>query len=509
MHRKVRVRFAPSPTGALHLGGVRTALFNYLFARHYQGDFLLRIEDTDQARYVPGAEEYIIESLKWCGITVNEGVGAGGEYGPYRQSERKPLYKEYALRLIESGNAYYAFDSADALNALRGACEAKGETFIYNASSRASLNNSLHMPPEEVAARVESGDNYVIRFKMPENEELVLQDMIRGEVHFNTALLDDKVLFKADGMPTYHLANIVDDHLMKISHVIRGEEWLPSLPLHVLLYRAFQWEESMPEFAHLPLILKPVGNGKLSKRDGNKMGFPVFPMEFTDPETGEKWHGYKEDGYFPEAFINMLALLGWNPGTEQEIFSMQELCDAFTMERVNKSGARFSPDKSNWFNHKYLIEKSDAELATLLADILEKEGISYPLSRLEGICKLLKERANFVSDIYQSSLYFYHAPQTYDEKGVRKNWKEETPALMQELTYLLEKVETFTSTCTEEVVRKWVTEKEMGFGKIMSPFRLAIIGSADGPHLFDIIEILGKEETLRRLTRAVECIPVP
>lgn len=332
MDRKVRVRFAPSPTGALHLGGVRTALFNYLFARHHGGDFLLRIEDTDQTRYVPGAEEYIIESLKWCGLTVDEGVGVGGEYGPYRQSERKPLYKQYALQLVESGNAYYSFDTAEELNAQRAACESKGETFMYNAISRKNMKNSLTMSAEEVKTLLDSGANYVIRFKMPENEDLYLQDIIRGEVHFNTSLLDDKVLFKADGMPTYHLANIVDDHLMKISHVIRGEEWLPSLPLHVLLYRAFGWEDTMPEFAHLPLILKPVGNGKLSKRDGNKMGFPVFPMEFTDPETGEKWHGYKEDGYLPEAFINMLALLGWNPGTEQEIFTLQELCDQFSLD---------------------------------------------------------------------------------------------------------------------------------------------------------------------------------
>lgn len=352
MDRKVRVRFAPSPTGALHLGGVRTALFNYLFARRHGGDFLLRIEDTDQTRYVPGAEEYIVESLKWCGLTVDEGVGVGGECGPYRQSERKPLYKQYALRLVESGHAYYSFDSAEVLGQKRKECESQGKTFMYNAETRKELKNSLTMSGEEVEALLESGANYVIRFKMPENEEVVLHDIIRGEVRFNTSLLDDKVLFKSDGMPTYHLANIVDDHLMKISHVIRGEEWLPSLPLHVLLYRAFGWEDTMPEFAHLPLILKPVGNGKLSKRDGNKMGFPVFPMEFTDPDTGEKWHGYREDGYFPEAFINMLALLGWNPGTDQEIFTLEELCELFTLDRVNKSGARFNPDKAKWFNHK-------------------------------------------------------------------------------------------------------------------------------------------------------------
>ena len=503
MDRKVRVRFAPSPTGALHLGGVRTALFNYLFARHHGGDFLLRIEDTDQNRYVPGAEEYIIESLKWCGLTVDEGVGVGGEYGPYRQSERKSLYKQYALQLVESGNAYYSFDSAEELNAQRTASEAKGETFMYNAATRKNLKNSLNMQDDEVKNLLESGIHYVIRFKMPENEDLYLRDIIRGEVHFNTSLLDDKVLFKSDGMPTYHLANIVDDHLMKISHVIRGEEWLPSLPLHVLLYRAFGWENTMPEFAHLPLILKPVGNGKLSKRDGNKMGFPVFPMEFNDPETGEKWHGYKEDGYLPEAFINMLALLGWNPGTDQELFSLQELCDQFSLERVNKSGARFNPDKAKWFNHKYLTRKSDKELARDLNEILIQNGISYEREKLEKICHLLKERANFVSDIYHSSGYFYKAPETYDEKGVKKCWKEETPGLVQELIDILEGVSEFTSANTEEAVKTWVSGKEIGFGKVMNPFRLAIIGAADGPHMFDIIEILGKEETLKRLRKAL------
>lgn len=388
MNQKVRVRFAPSPTGALHLGGVRTALFNYLFARRHGGDFLLRIEDTDQARYVPGAEEYIIESLKWCGLTVDEGVGAGGDCGPYRQSERKAIYKEYALQLVESGNAYYSFDTAEELDALRKDCETKGETFIYNAKSRGNLKNSLHMEPEEVKQLLASGAPYVIRFKMPENEELLLHDIIRGEVHFNSSLLDDKVLYKSDGMPTYHLANIVDDHLMRITHVIRGEEWLPSLPLHVLLYRAFGWEDTMPRFAHLPLILKPVGNGKLSKRDGNKMGFPVFPMEFTDPATGEKWHGYKEDGYFPEAFINMLALLGWNPGTEQEIFTLKELAQLFSLEHVNKSGARFNPDKAKWFNHKYLIAKPDAELADLIAPYLQADGLAYDKPKVERICAL-------------------------------------------------------------------------------------------------------------------------
>lgn len=506
MERKVRVRFAPSPTGALHLGGVRTALFNYLFARHHGGDFLLRIEDTDQTRYVPGAEEYIIESLKWCGLTVDEGVGVGGEYGPYRQSERKELYKKYAFQLVESGNAYYSFDTAEELDAQRKACEERGSTFIYNALSRRELKNSLHMDADEVKGLLESGAHYVIRFKMPENEDLLLNDIIRGEVHFNSSLLDDKVLYKSDGMPTYHLANIVDDHLMKITHVIRGEEWLPSLPLHVLLYKAFGWEDTMPEFAHLPLILKPVGNGKLSKRDGNKMGFPVFPMEFTDPATGEKWHGYKEDGYFPEAFINMLALLGWNPGTEQEIFTMQELCDLFTLERVKKSGAKFDPEKTKWFNHKYLVAKPDAELAELLDKILAEHQLSYERPKLEKICGLMKERANFVSDLFNDSLFFFVAPTEYNEKDSKKYWKEESTPLMKELLEILKGIEDYSFANTDKIISGWINEKEIGFGKVMNPFRVAIVGAAKGPHMYDIIEILGKEETVNRLEKAIQTL---
>lgn len=461
MERKVRVRFAPSPTGALHLGGVRTALFNYLFARHYGGDFLLRIEDTDQTRYVPGAEEYIIESLKWCGLKVDEGVGAGGEYGPYRQSERKAIYKAYAEQLIASGNAYYSFDTAEELDALRKACEEQGETFIYNARSRKKLKNSLNLSPEEVEKLLNNGTSYVIRFKMPENEELCLHDVIRGEVHFNSSLLDDKVLYKSDGMPTYHLANIVDDHLMKITHVIRGEEWLPSLPLHVLLYKAFGWEDTMPVFAHLPLILKPIGNGKLSKRDGNKMGFPVFPMEFTDPATGEKWHGYKEDGYFPEAFINMLALLGWNPGTEQEIFSMQELCELFTLDRVKKSGAKFDPEKTKWFNHKYLVAKSDAELATLVGEMLTAGQLEFNRSKVERICRLMKERYNFVEDLYEDCRFFFVAPTEYNEKDCKKYWKDDAPVLMKELLELLKSINDYSFQNTEKVISAWITEKQL------------------------------------------------
>ncbi len=503
MERKVRVRFAPSPTGALHLGGVRTALFNYLFARHYGGDFLLRIEDTDQTRYVPGAEEYIIESLKWCGLTIDEGVGVGGEYGPYRQSERKEIYKQYAQQLVESGHAYYSFDTAEELDAMRKECEEQGETFMYNARSRTRLKNSLNMNPEELKKLLNSGIHYVIRFKMPENEELKLYDIIRGEVHFNSSLLDDKVLYKSDGMPTYHLANIVDDHLMKITHVIRGEEWLPSLPLHVLLYKAFGWEDTMPEFAHLPLILKPVGNGKLSKRDGNKMGFPVFPMEFTDPVTGEKWHGYKEDGYFPDAFINMLALLGWNPGTDQEIFSMQELCELFSLDRVKKSGAKFDPEKTKWFNHKYLIAKSNGELADLVGKILIANHLEYNKSKVEKICGLMKERYNFVSELYQDCLFFFVAPETFNEKDSKKYWKEDTATLMKELLELLKSIDDYSFANTEKIISAWITEKQLGFGKIMNPFRVAIVGAAKGPHMFDVIEIIGKEETIRRMEKAL------
>ncbi len=506
MERKVRVRFAPSPTGALHLGGVRTALFNYLFAHRNNGCFILRIEDTDQSRYVPGAEEYIIESLKWCGLTIDEGVGVGGPYGPYRQSERKDLYKQYALQLVESGNAYYSFDSAAELEQERTKCEAKGETFIYNAKSRSKLRNSISMPPEEVKKAIKSGNPYVIRFKMPENEELCLNDIIRGEVLFNSSLLDDKVLYKSDGMPTYHLANVVDDHLMEISHVIRGEEWLPSLPLHVLLYRAFGWEETMPVFAHLPLILKPVGNGKLSKRDGNKMGFPVFPMEYTDPETGEKWHGYKEDGYFPEAFINMLAMLGWNPGTEQEIFSLKELSGLFSLERVGKSGAKFDPEKTKWFNHKYLVTKTNSQLADLLEKITKAHGTACEKSKLERICGLMKERANFVSDIFNDSQFFFYAPESYNEKDVQKNWKEETPALMKELLLLLRGIDDFSPENTERIVSEWINGKGIGFGKVMNPFRLAIVGAAKGPHMFDIIGLIGKEETIKRLEKAIQTL---
>lgn len=504
MPRDIRVRFAPSPTGALHLGGVRTALYNYLFAKKTGGKFLLRIEDTDRTRYVPEAENYILEALEWCGLKVDEGVGAGGEYGPYRQSERKDLYRKYALQLVASGHAYYCFDTNEELDAYRKDFESRGDTFIYNVSTRKGLKNSLQMPPEEVDELLARNRPYTIRFKMPEDETVNIYDLIRGEVSFRTSILDDKVLFKSDGMPTYHLANIVDDHLMKISHVIRGEEWLPSLPLHVLLYKAFGWENTMPEFAHLPLILKPAGNGKLSKRDGNKMGFPVFPLEFKDETSGEIWKGYREDGYFPEAFVNMLALLGWNPGTEQEIFSMDELIRAFSIERVGKASSRFNPEKTKWFNHKYLVEKSDTELAKLLRPIVEKDGIETTDAELEKICGLMKNRASFVSDIYEESLFFFKAPETYAEKDVKKHWKPESPDILKELAKILESEEDFRAPVLENAVSKWINSRELGFGKVMNPLRIVIVGAAKGPHVFDILEILGKKESLERIGNGLE-----
>ena len=501
--RKVRVRFAPSPTGALHIGGVRTALYNYLFAKQHNGDMILRIEDTDSQRFVPGAEAYIIEALEWLGIKFDEGVGYGGNHAPYRQSERKDIYRKYVEQLLSDGKAYIAFDTPEELEAKRKEIP----NFQYDASTRMQMRNSLTLPKEEIDRLIAEGKQYVVRFKVEPGEDVHVNDLIRGEVIINSSILDDKVLYKsADNLPTYHLANIVDDHLMEISHVIRGEEWLPSAPLHVLLYRAFGWKDSMPEFAHLSLLLKPDGNGKLSKRDGDRLGFPVFPLEWHDPKTGEVSSGYREAGYLPEAVINFLALLGWNPGNDQEILSMDDLIKLFSLEKCSKNGAKFDFEKGKWFNHKYLVQKSDTELAVQLNEFLVKDGISYDMAKLEKICRLLKERANFVADIYNSSQYFYHAPQAYDEKGVKKSWKEETPVLMQELIEVLEKVTDFTSPNTEEAVKEWVAGKEIGFGKIMNPFRLAIIGSADGPHMFDIIEILEKEETLTRLHRIISTL---
>ncbi|MDP4183560.1 MAG: glutamate--tRNA ligase [Bacteroidota bacterium] len=505
--RKVRVRFAPSPTGPLHMGGVRTALFNYLFAKKHNGDFLLRIEDTDQTRYVPGAEDYIMESLAWCGLKVDEGIREGGPHGPYRQSERKEIYKEYAEALVKSGNAYYAFDSAEELDKLRHEYESKGENFIYNASTRSSLKNSFTLSDEEVQRLLNSEESFVVRFCMPDNEVVTENDIIRGEVSFNTGLLDDKVLYKSDGMPTYHLANVVDDHLMEITHVIRGEEWLSSMPLHVLLYRALGWSDTMPRFAHLPLILKPVGKGKLSKRDGDKLGFPVFPLLWNDPFSGEVSRGYREDGYFPEAFINMLAFLGWNPGTEQEFFSLEELVENFSLERVGKSGSKFDPEKTKWFNHQYLIRRSDEQIAEQFEAILKSKGIAdYDNAKVIRICGLLKERANFVSEIWNQGYFFFQAPTEYDAQVVKKRWKAETPQMMKEIAEFLNSVDNWDTAPLKEAFSAFVTGKGWGFGAVMNAFRLCLVGAGIGPDLFDICNLIGKDETINRINRALNQI---
>ncbi len=499
MSQKVRVRFAPSPTGPLHIGGVRTALFNYLFAKKHGGDFILRIEDTDQNRYVEGAEQYIVDALNWCGIPFDEGVGKDGGFGPYRQSERKDLYRKYADELIAKGKAYYAFDTSEKLDFHRKDHESKGKTFIYNWHNRLKLTNSLSLSAEEVQAKLDAGEDYVIRFKSPQDEKLVLTDIIRGEIHIDTNILDDKVLFKSDGMPTYHLANIVDDHLMEISHVIRGEEWLPSLALHQQLYDAFGW--NAPQFAHLPLIMKPVGKGKLSKRDGDKLGFPVFPLSWNDSK------GYREEGYFPEAVINFLALLGWNSGTEQEIYSLSELVEAFSLERVNKSGARFDPDKTKWYNQQYLQERSDDELAYLFSSELNDKKMLFLAKNndwLKKVVSLIKERATFVSDFLGLSHYFFLAPDSYNEKASKKQWKEGTPEILNQLVSVLEGIEDFSSENVETLVKAWITENELSLGKVMPPLRLVIVGDMKGPHIFDILEMIGKEESIQRIHTAIQ-----
>lgn len=498
MSKQVRVRFAPSPTGPLHIGGVRTALFNYLFAKKHNGVFYLRIEDTDQNRYVPGAEEYIVEALEWCGIPFDEGIGKEGKFGPYRQSERKEIYKAYAQQLIDSGWGYYAFDTAEALDKERAAAEADGKTFIYNHATRGTLDNSLNIPAEETQRRIAAGEEYVIRFKIPVGETLFLKDIIRGDVKFETSLLDDKVLFKSDGMPTYHLANIVDDHLMETTHVIRGEEWLPSMPLHVLLYRAFGWEA--PEFAHLPLILKPVGNGKLSKRDGDKLGFPVFPLEWKNTD-GTKSSGYREEGYLPGAVINFLALLGWNPGTDQELFTLDELVQLFDLERVHKAGAKFDPEKNKWFNHQYFHRQDNAVIAQQLSHILLEKGINKPIEYITEVVALIKERATFASELWELSDYFFTAPENYDEKAV-KNWKQETGEIMDQLTELLTNTLDFSSANLESTIKAWMEENGIGMGKVMQPLRLSLVGAMKGPHLFDIMAMIGKEETINRIQKA-------
>ena len=494
---KVRVRFAPSPTGPLHIGGVRTALFNYLYAKKHNGTFVLRIEDTDQNRYVEGAENYITEALKWCGIPYEEGPNIDGGFGPYRQSERKHLYKEYAEQLIKEGNAYYAFDSAESLNTHRSEHEAKGKTFIYNWHNRLKLENSLVLDEEDVANRIANGDKYVVRFKSPQDEILILDDEIRGEIKIDTNVLDDKILFKSDGMPTYHLANIVDDHLMEITHVIRGEEWLPSLALHVLLYKAFGWDA--PKFAHLPLILKPTGKGKLSKRDGDKGGFPVFPLKWETADGVSR--GFKEDGYLPEAVVNFLAFLGWNPGTEQEIFSLEELIAAFDLKRVNKAGAKFDPEKAKWFNQQYFVKQDSSVLAKNFMN-------QYPeLSQDEGyvtkVVSLIKERAIFIADLKELSGFFFEAPTEYDSKAFKKAIKEDTPVLMQELIGLVEGVTDFSAENLQNTIKTWITSKEIGFGKIMQPLRLSLVGAMKGPDVFEIMSLLGKKESVERIKQII------
>jgi len=502
MSKKVRVRFAPSPTGPLHMGGVRTALYNYLFAKKHGGDFLLRIEDTDQKRFVEGAEEYIIESLKWCGISPDEGQGVGGDFGPYKQSERKELYANYSEYLIKNDSAYYAFDTAEELDALRNDYEAEKKVFTYNAEVRGNLNNSLALTQEEVMNKIEAGEPYVVRFKMPEDELLELTDIIRGDMKVNTSALDDKILFKSDGMPTYHLANIIDDHLMEISHVIRGEEWLPSMALHVMLYKAFGWD--IPEFAHLPLLLKPTGKGKLSKRDGDKMGFPVFPLEWKTEESTSM--GYREEGYFPEAFINMLAFLGWNPGTEKELYTLEELVNDFSLERVSKSGARFDHDKAKWFNQQWMQLKSDEEIAEIFQVELQSKGIVEEGQYVKDVVALVKERATFVKDLWEQSSFFFEAPKEYDAKVIKKRWKGEMNAHIADIKVVLENVESLNRDSAHDAVTALIQEKELNMGQIMNSLRLCVVGAGKGPDLFQIIDMIGKEETLSRLQKGIGTI---
>ena len=500
---QVRVRFAPSPTGPLHIGGVRTALYNYLFARQHGGKLIFRIEDTDSHRFVPGAEDYIIEAFKWLGITFDEGVSFGGDKGPYRQSERREIYKTYVKQLLDAGKAYIAFDTPEELDAKRNEIK----NFQYDAHTRGMMRNSLTLGEEETKRLIESGEQYVVRFKIEPNEDVHVNDIIRGDVVINSSILDDKVLYKsADELPTYHLANIVDDHLMEITHVIRGEEWLPSAPLHVLLYRAFGWEDSMPRFAHLPLLLKPDGKGKLSKRDGDRLGFPVFPLEWTDPKTGERSSGYRESGYLPEAVVNFLALLGWNPGTDQEILSMQELIDQFDLEKCSKAGARFDYVKGTWFNHEYILKKTDAELAPDFDRILRQNGIEATMERVTAVVGMMKSRVNFIKELWPLCKFFFVAPESYDEKTTRKRWKENSHTQLSELCDFLEQLDDFSLENQEAQVMKWIEEKEYRTGDIMNAWRLALVGEGKGPHMFDISAFLGKEETLRRTRRAIEVL---
>lgn len=505
MERRVRVRFAPSPTGALHIGGVRTCLYNYLFAKQNNGDLVFRIEDTDSNRFVPGAEEYILESLKWLGIKFDEGVSFGGNYGPYRQSERREIYKKYVQQLLDSNHAYIAFDTPEELNAKREVIP----NFQYDASTRLQMRNSLTLPKEEVEKLIAEGKQYVVRAKIEPNEEIIVHDIIRGDVHVNSSIIDDKVLYKsADNLPTYHLANIVDDHLMEISHVIRGEEWLPSAPLHVLLYRFFGWEDTMPKFAHLALLLKPDGNGKLSKRDGDRLGFPVFPLEWHDPKTGDISSGYRESGYLPEAVINFLALLGWNPGNDQEIMSMDELISLFKLEKCSKSGAKFDFEKGKWFNHQYIQQTDNKIIAESFNKDIIANGITTTPQKVEQVVSYMKSRVNFINELWPLCSFFWIAPTEYNAKAVQKRWKPETPKMMKELKEILLQWNDFDNPdTTEEYVKQWCEKQSYGLGNVMNPFRLMLVGELKGPHMFEVTAVLGKEETIRRMDVALEKLP--
>ena len=509
MEREVRVRFAPSPTGPLHIGGVRTALYNYLFARRHGGKMILRIEDTDSQRFVPGAEDYINESLAWLGIGIDEGVREGGEYGPYKQSERRDIYRRYVQQLIDNGKAYYAFDTPAELEAKR----AEVANFQYDASTRGAMRNSLSMPADEVKSLLDSGTPYVVRFRIEPGRDVEVNDLIRGKVVIKSDILDDKVLYKsADDLPTYHLANIVDDHLMLVSHVIRGEEWLPSAPLHVLLYEAFGWADTMPQFVHLPLLLKPDGKGKLSKRDGDRLGFPVFPLEWHDPKSGAISSGYRESGYLPEAVVNFLALLGWNPGDDTEVMSMDELISKFSFDHCSKSGAKFAFEKGKWFNHTYLQAKDDAELAELFKPVLAQHGVdpsAFADDYITRAVAMVKSRINFVSELWDQARFFFVAPDSYDPKAVKKRWSAQMPEILNELIAVLEGLDDFSSAAQEPVVLGWISEKGYHLGNVMNAFRLAVVGECKGPHMFDITELLGCEETVARLKRAIDTIQLP
>ncbi len=502
---KVRVRFAPSPTGPLHIGGVRTALYNYLFARQHGGDFVFRIEDTDSNRFVPGAEDYIIESFKWLGIKFDEGVSFGGEYGPYRQSERKEIYRVYVDQLLRDGYAYVAFDTPEELEAKRKEIP----NFQYDATTRLSMNNSLVLGGEETARRIANGEKYVVRIKIEPGQDILVNDLIRGEVHVNSSIIDDKVLYKsADNLPTYHLANIVDDHLMRITHVIRGEEWLPSAPLHVLLYKYLGWSDTMPRFAHLPLLLKPDGNGKLSKRDGDRLGFPVFPLEWRDPKTGDISSGYRESGYLPEAVINFLALLGWNPGTEQEIMSLDELVQLFRLERCSKSGAKFDFEKGKWFNHQYLQMADNRRIAEEMIKDITAAGVQTDIAKVEQVVGFMKSRVSFIKELWPLCSFFWIAPTSYEEKAVQKRWKEETPRIMHELYDVVKAWDDYDDIDGFEAhVKAWCEQKGYPLGNVMNPFRLMLVGELKGPHMFEVTAVLGKEETLRRMDAAFAALP--